>query len=282
MLVGVREVADLVFKAKSDLKLGNTCYKAGMPIWYFETAKTSSLEGAAATVYATGGKGNPQLIAWEGDKTLQLTFEEALISPVSFAILSGAGLIEATETKPIYVHSYIDVLVDNTGSISLPGVEIDTGHGGDCYVMKLDSNGEITGTPIKATVEVTDGSSTVSATGVEKDQLVRIDFYQKKTQKATEISIDADKFAGFYYIEASTLFRKQETGEDVPAEIVIPNAKVQSAWTFSMSNSGDPSTFTFTVDCFPGYTKFDPTKKVLAIMQVIDEPTTSGGGCEGE
>lgn len=29
-------------------------------------------------------------------------------------------------------------------------------------------------------------------------------------------------------------------------------------------------TFTFTVDCFPAYTKFNKTKKVLATLQILD------------
>lgn len=32
----------------------------------------------------------------------------------------------------------------------------------------------------------------------------------------------------------------------------------------------DPSTFTFTVDAFPAYTKFNKTKKVLATLQILD------------
>lgn len=37
-----------------------------------------------------------------------------------------------------------------------------------------------------------------------------------------------------------------------------------------MANSGDPSTFTFTIDCFPAYTKFNKSKKVLATLQILD------------
>ena len=55
----------------------------------------------------------------------------------------------------------------------------------------------------------------------------------------------------------------------MPAEFVIPNGKVQSNFTFSMASSGDPSTFSFVVDAFPGYTKFDLTKKVLAAIQIV-------------
>jgi hypothetical protein len=36
-----------------------------------------------------------------------------------------------------------------------------------------------------------------------------------------------------------------------------------------MASSGDPSTFTFTMDAFPDFTRFDRTKKVLAAIQII-------------
>ena len=69
------------------------------------------MEGAATTVYAQGGRGNSRLVAWEGERTITFTMEDALISPAGFMILSGAGLIEAGETdvygnkKTIKVHT---------------------------------------------------------------------------------------------------------------------------------------------------------------------------------
>ena len=36
-----------------------------------------------------------------------------------------------------------------------------------------------------------------------------------------------------------------------------------------MASTGDPSTFTFTMDAFPGYTYFNPTRKVLCAMQIV-------------
>jgi hypothetical protein len=38
-----------------------------------------------------------------------------------------------------------------------------------------------------------------------------------------------------------------------------------------MASSGDPSTFTFTLDAFPDYTRFDKSKKVLAAIQIIKD-----------
>ena len=61
----------------------------------------------------------------------------------------------------------------------------------------------------------------------------------------------------------------------MPAELTLPNVKIQSNFTFSMASTGDPSTFTFTMDAFPGYTYFDPTKKVLCVIQIIEDNVAS-------
>ena len=104
MKFGVREICDVVLKAKAAQKIGNKIFYAGEPVIYFDTLKTSSLEGQATTVYAQGGRGNSRLVAWEGERTLTFTMEDALISPEGFMILSGAGLISANADKPIYQH----------------------------------------------------------------------------------------------------------------------------------------------------------------------------------
>ena len=41
-----------------------------------------------------------------------------------------------------------------------------------------------------------------------------------------------------------------------------------------MSSSGDPSTFTFTMDAMPGYTYFNKTDEVLCAMQIVDDTVT--------
>ena len=104
MKFGVREICDVVLRAKNRMQVGNKIFYKNEPVIYFDTLKTSSMEGAATTVYAQGGRGNSRLVAWEGERTITFTMEDALISPEGFMILSGAGLIEATEAKPIYQH----------------------------------------------------------------------------------------------------------------------------------------------------------------------------------
>ena len=104
MRFGVREICNVVFKAKTTTKIGTSTFKRGQPVLYIDSAKTSTLEGAATSVYAQGGPGNTRLITWEGERTLTFTVEDALLSPIGFAILSGAGLFKK-EGQKVHVQS---------------------------------------------------------------------------------------------------------------------------------------------------------------------------------
>ena len=282
MKFGIREICDVVLRAKDDVKIGNQTFKADEPVIYFDSAKTSSVEGAATTVYATGGRGNSRLIAWEGEKTVTFTMEDALLSPLGFSILSGAGLINASSLEPIYVHTTLKtrakVTSGNQISINLKNVMGDN--------LKSTQGQEIAEKPAYAFImekgeiktrlnPATPTSGTVvfeGVTGYEDNEevTVLVDFYVKASSGAYEMDITPDKFGGFYYLEASTLFRRQDTGKDMAATFIIPKVKIQSNFTFSMASSGDPSTFTFTMDAFPDYTKFDKTKEVLFVLQIIE------------
>ena len=271
MKFGVREICDVVFKAKADTRIGTQEFKKGQPVLYIDSAKTSTIEGAATTVYAQGGKGNARLIAWEGEKTLTFTVEDALLSPIGFSILSGAGLFKS-ESEKVHVHTTANAYVGTDGKIDLKDI-LEAGEKIDktapVFVMETEADGSIVKLVSGATVE-TDGLS-LTATGAANKN-VFVDFYvTKESANVSELQIDAENFAGNYYVEASTLFRRESDGVDMPAEITLPNVKIQSNFTFSMASTGDPSTFTFTMDAFPGYTLFDHSKKVLCVIQVVED-----------
>ena len=349
---GVREICNVVLKAKAAQKVGKKIFYKNEPVMYFDTLKTSSLEGQSSTVYAQGGRGNPRLVAWEGERTVTFTMEDALISAEGLSILTGAGLIDAKD-KTVYQHvtEILDIKELNiedmeSGVIKIPLSNIpylpDDAGENFAYVMFM-REGEIITEPyipvhgtideetkIPSSVEVitedninkywitvsdhtnyvlpnsyadledalghnyqpgeaipaakggtseeyTDGNYDVrefpfvivGEKTIARFDSVLVDYYVAREAGATQIEITADKFGGNYYLEAETLFRNQQ-GQDMPAEFVIPNCKIQSNFTFTMANSGDPSTFTFTMDAFPDYTRFDHTHKVFAAIQIIE------------
>ena len=277
MKFGVREICDVVLRAKSTQKIGNQTFEKDEPVIYFDTAKTSTIEGAATTVYAQGGKGNSRLIAWEGERTVTFTMEDALISPLGFSILSGAGIVEATGVNAINVHmtsqvegtiSSGSVTVDLTNAIPQNGKLLEEED--NIYGFILDNSGNISERLKNKSVSGNRITFSEVQTGDGK-VIILVDYYVAMTSGVQQLEVTPDKFAGSYYLEASTLFRRQEDGVDMPAQFVIPNVKIQSAFNFSMASTGDPSTFSFTMDAFPDYTKFDKTKKVLFALQIVED-----------
>ena len=299
MKFGIRECANLVFRAKQETKIGTETFHVGQPVLYIDTATTSSLEQASTTVYAQGGRGNARLLAWEGDKTLTFTIEDALLSPIGFSILSGAGLFKqgdgANSTKEgqnkDLVHFHVSGLATANGSGVIDVTEMVQQFGADAvicdddapiFVMAVEADGSVKGTVYTgATVTNTAASgstpakNTITVSTLENEN-VMVDFYvDLPGAQVWEADITADTFAGYYYVEADTLFRDQATGKDMPANLTFPNVKIQSNFTISMAGTGDPSTFTFTMDAFPGYTYFDKSKKVLCVLQIAGEATKS-------
>ena len=389
MKFGVREICDVVLRAKSAMKVGDKVFYKNEPVLYFDSLKTSSMESQATTVYAQGGRGNARLIAWEGERTVTFTMEDALLSPEGFSILTGAGLVKAEE-KSIIIHKteitnkvrkkngYVEIDLSEIPYIEAGKIEEFTGYryrkiekdvdtynnqetyyfktsnqqanengiytdkgnlsnftinnnvdennfdsyienqglyiriGGESgsepyqkqrandkedfiYVMLLDENGDVCSEPYIASETVLN-SNTIYIYEQETDNYypnnpqesdisitrkndiskftngcsVLVDYYVKKDKGAFQINITPDKFGGNFYLEASTLFR-DTNGTDLPAEFIIPNCKIQSNFTFTMASSGDPSTFTFTMDAFPDYTRWNKQEKVFATIQVIEQ-----------
>lgn len=161
MKFGIREVCDCRFTHLD----GNLHFA-------IDTAKMSSLESSSTTVYAQGGKGFSRLAAWEGEKSVTFTVEDAILSKESLEALLGE---------------------------------------------KMDRN--------------------------------------------NNIRVKNTSFAGYYKIEAYTLVKNIDNGENVAAKITIHKAKLQSNINLSMSPTGDPSAFTFTFDAFA--TNVDGTEGVL-------------------
>ena len=229
MKFGVREICEVVLKAKANQKVGNKIFYKNEPVIYFDTLKTSSMEGAATTVYAQGGRGNSRLIAWEGERTVTFTMEDALISPAGFMILSGAGLIEAGGEEKIFVHAtettnkfeVIKTGEGDTATVSEVVVYLEekpaqydaTNKGVNklsdkedyIYIMALDSNGEVNSEPF---IPYEVASEPVSAgEAYEGLYAVKVKVASSTVNGRAYEGVDAAEFSGIdavlvdYYVE---------------------------------------------------------------------------------
>jgi len=311
MKFGIREVTDITFKTQTanQLVAGTSYANVGTPILFFDSAKTSSVENTVATVYAQGGRGNPRLLAWDGDKVVTFKFEEVLMNKRALAVLTGAKFTSGTTTTKINLHLQ-EVLSGLSGAtttalLSLPVAAGSFGYGvstlntaADVYVIPVTAGtssagaGEI-GTPILLSYTATlsqvtagttlyyytstaaSGTTIVFAIGSSFDGTNNdyIFDYYANTPTGTNFTVDGNSFGGYYTIEANTLFRGLD-GVDYPAQFTIPKGKVKSNFTFSLSPTGDPSTFTFEIDAFKAKTTLNTTECMFS-LDILDLPFNS-------
>ena len=287
MKFGVRDITDVVFKAKTSTKIGSRTFAKGQPVLLIDSATASNLEQATTTVYAQGGRGNSRLIAWDGDKTLTFTITDALLSPIGLALLSSAFTANS-ESKQVHVRKYCTTYIsiassESEGHTANNKLEIDVSDVLEadetiddtapvfiCYLEDESITGEIaTGYAVEGKkLTKTDAESAATEAG----KPVYVDFYVvKDATKVSELQIRADSFGCNFYVEANTYFRRETDSYDMPVILTIPNAKIQSNFTLNFAATGDPSTFDFTLDAFPGYTMFDKDRKVLCAMQIVND-----------
>lgn len=211
---GIKEVADVtLYEIKDD-------GTPGAPVLYFDTLKASTIETTAETTYATGGKGNANLVAWDYGKEITLALEDALFSAKSMSVLFGDGKVSTTTFT-------LDKVVEFSGATA--------------PTQWLDADGtnqKITGT----TVVYDLAGSTVTTPTDGGTYFLK---FQYVPNSMGTIEISADKYPGTYYMVGDTFARSATTGKDEYFQFIVPKAKMSAESTITLEAEGDPSVFSF-------------------------------------
>lgn len=240
---GIKEVADVVFY-ELDSKGAPSA-----PVLYLDTLKVSTIEQSAEVVDATGGKGNVKLISWDTNKEVTATFEDALFSVKSLAIMFGGQVTDNEGNQEVLktVNAKNLVKEDSFWKITLSN-----------YTMYLEPS---KGTYFKyngAEVEPVAYTSSIANTDFDfmtfdildctNDKAARGDA-NAKLASGLEIKIDASTFGGTYYITGDTFARNYQSGKDEFLQFIIPKGKVSAEdLSLTMEADGDPATFSMNIN----------------------------------
>ena len=227
---GLREVCDLTF---FDLTTNK-------PFLYMDYALTSTNEHSAETTYATGGKGNPRRLAFDGNRQSTLTISTQIIDFRIIALLAGAE-VEKGVTN-IFKREVLTA-VDDGGIIKITLSQ--TPVNGTVTVFPLSSDA-VAGEEEDITVMDNDIIITNGTAGTQY-----VAYYQfKSDSNAEKISFKAKNFPKYCRIVGDTLIKNEATGENEPFQMVAHKAKPQANFTLTMASEGEPTTLEMTFDLF--------------------------------
>lgn len=236
---GIKEVADVTF-----YKLDNNGVPM-YPVLYLDTLKVSTIEQTAEETEARGGKGNAALIAWDYNKEINVTLEDALFSAKSMAIMFGNGLVKDIKADNAYANGLImktEQFVPSNEVATINETNLASAGWSKTYTAP-DGSTHIKRNPkfFEANLNETDRNKVATATILKKGVPYFCTYDLEVAGSVIEVS--ANSFPGTYYVTGDTYARNEASGTDEFFQFIIPRAKVQSENTITLEAEGDPSVF---------------------------------------
>lgn len=218
---GLKEVANVIFFDISTNK----------PAIFFDTLKVSTIENESESAEARGGQGNNRLMTWDYGRTANLAIQDALLSDNSLAMLAGTEVQTASSSNKIRVVGRDTLtVVDNLGKmeVTLKETPVADAKGNKVTIFAVQ-NGIIT-EELTATVT---GKVAEITTGATEGMTVMAFYEYEVTDNATKVTFSGDKFPATYRVVGDTWVRGRD-GKDHKMQFVIPQAKLQSSFSFTM------------------------------------------------
>lgn len=210
-----------------------------VPVLFLDSLKVSTIEGAATSTDATGGRGNAKLITWDYGKEITLTIQDALYTPASMsAIWAGTKGDLKNGVKDTHIVDRMEKITAKRSFIIPAGNQEGVASEGNTsaqavYIDPKTMDAFQDGTPI--------------AEGEVLYKWTRSVAYEGNSIGNT-IEISADAFPGTYRVVGETMVRDKATGEDQRFQFIIPEAKMSAeTTTITLQADGDPAVFDFTM-----------------------------------
>lgn len=220
------------------------------PVMFFDTLQVTSIEGAAETTDIQGGQGNATLASVSHSKTVDVTFDDAIMTMSSLALLTGGNLERANNENKITMTQTELVEVKSGADVIVLSEEVKEG----TYVWAARMVNGVLSTATRTKAKASAGMKEVKISDLynarveAEDTIYRVFYQYEKGLEAGEISeltVLADKFAGTYRFIGDTVLFNQYTGTNDVFQIEIPRLKLDSSYSMSFNASTEAIVFSF-------------------------------------
>lgn len=196
-----------------------------------DSLKMTDIAHTANTVYARGGRGNPRIVGFSGDKEVAVTIQDALFTTHSLAMLNGTEITSTAKT--IRRVDIKQISATNTVTLDKKLVKL-------VSIRVLDNFNFPISEVDKTAVTMVGNVLTLPAGNENKFVEVAYDTAIPLGKNKT-ITVDATMFGGVKKMVVDVLVRDAFTGNDYTGQLIAPRVKIEEDYTFNFSPEGDPS-----------------------------------------
>ena len=283
---GVKELYEVVLRAKGPMKFGDRNVEDGEPVLYFENISMSLLTQQASPIMARGGWANLPRVIWEDRSEVTFTFSEGVMSSISMGILLSANVTNATKEKALDISK-------REGPFTLvPYMD------GDKEVKVLYLMNEPILYPEKKTFifEYTRDVAQKKVYGKivgDKDELARtrlaifedkgceinadenkkyiVDYYYKYNNDALLYTIEKERFNGLFTLEGKFYSKDENDGLNYTNLIYMPKVRVVSDISLRLGERADPTVSVFNIIGLPENTGNNRNGLIMEITRLSED-----------
>lgn len=273
---GVKELYEVVLKAKGPMQFGSRRLEEGEPVLYFENVNISMLSERSSPIMARGGWSNMPRVIWEDRSEVVFSLTEGIMSSISMSILLSANMTEKKSGSSILIPKREGPFeLDDNDSFVLEHMPIFPPEK-KVFIYEYERDvgqkkvyGEIL--EIKENIY---GEKYPRIKVKEADATKRymVDYYYEYKDEALIYLIQKERFNGLFTLEGKFYSKDENDGMNYTNLIYMPKVRVVSDINLRLGERADPTTSVFNIVGMPEKTEESNNLivKIVRLNQDVD------------
>lgn len=260
---GVKELYEVVLKAKVPMQFGSRRLEEGEPVLYFENVSISMLSERNSPIMARGGWSNMPRVIWEDRSEVTFSLTEGVMSSISMGILLSANMTEKQEGTSIAVPIREGPFELDTGGgfylnhypilppqkkVFIYEYERDVGQRKVYGTIDKTRYNPLTGETEPYIILFDDKQKTIEADATKH---YMVDYYYEYKDEALIYLIQKERFNGLFTLEGKFYSKDENGGLNYTNLIYMPKVRVVSDINLRLGERADPTTSVFNIVGMP-------------------------------
>lgn len=268
---GVKELSEVVLKAKVPMQFGSRRLEQGEPVLYFENVEMSMLTERSTPIMARGGWANMPRVIWEDRSEVTFSLREGVMSSISMGVLLSANMAEKRPNQNFLIPKREGPFeLDSENSFYLEHMPIFPPEK-KVFIYEYERDvaqkkvyGEILSKEINLLGEEI---PRVRIKDADVTKRYIVDYYYEYKDEALIYLIQKERFNGLFTLEGKFYSKDENDGINYTNLIYMPKVRVVSDINLRLGERADPTTSVFNIVGMPEKTD-DSNNLIVKIVRL--------------
>lgn len=281
---GVKELYEVMLKAKVPMQFGSRHLEEGEPVLYFEKVNMAMLTEQSSPIMARGGWANLPHVIWEDRSEVQFSLTEGVMSKISMGILFSANVTDKPYGESILVprrEGPYDLDSDHQLFLDNWPVGVDRKKTFIYEYTRDVAQKKVYGKRIHGKMDPFDPTLERPCVQVYEDKELTkladstkqyiVDYYYEYENEALIYNIQKERFNGLFTLEGKFYTKDENDGINYTNLIYMPKVRVMSDISLRLGERADPTVAVFNIIGMPENTISNKKGLILEVTSLSND-----------